>query len=104
MGAVLGHVCAGRGEIDYEEFIAAMLDSRRVAKRKEAVRRSFESLDRDGDGFITVGRRRGCSTLLTWVFCGVWCASRLVGMGLVRAAVFNAHHCLGALAAAAQGA
>ncbi len=26
----------------------------RVAKRKEVVRRSFEQLDRDGDGYITV--------------------------------------------------
>lgn len=43
----------GTGQIDYEEFIAAMLDSNRVARRKEAVRRSFEELDRDGDGYIT---------------------------------------------------
>lgn len=43
----------GSGQIDYEEFIAAMLDSNRVARRKEAVRRSFEELDRDGDGYIT---------------------------------------------------
>lgn len=28
----------GTGQIDYEEFIAAMLDSNRVARRKEAVR------------------------------------------------------------------
>lgn len=27
----------GTGQIDYEEFIAAMLDSNRVARRKEAV-------------------------------------------------------------------
>ncbi|KAG2436595.1 hypothetical protein HYH02_011532 [Chlamydomonas schloesseri] len=43
----------GSGQIDYEEFIAAMLDSNRVARRKEAVRKSFEELDKDGDGFIT---------------------------------------------------
>jgi len=43
----------GTGQIDYEEFIAAMLDSNRVAKRPEAVRKSFEELDKDGDGFIT---------------------------------------------------
>ncbi|KAJ9522840.1 hypothetical protein QJQ45_023626 [Haematococcus lacustris] len=43
----------GTGQIDYEEFIAAMLDSNRVARRKEAVRKSFEELDKDGDGFIT---------------------------------------------------
>jgi len=43
----------GTGQIDYEEFIAAMLDSNRVAKRAEAVRRSFEELDKDGDGFIS---------------------------------------------------
>jgi Ca2+-binding EF-hand superfamily protein len=30
-----------------------MLDSNRVAKRAEAVRRSFEELDKDGDGFIS---------------------------------------------------
>ncbi len=36
----------GSGQIDYEEFIAAMLDSNRVARRKEAVRKSFEELDR----------------------------------------------------------
>lgn len=30
-----------------------MLDSNRVARRKEAVRKSFEELDKDGDGFIT---------------------------------------------------
>lgn len=28
----------GSGQIDYEQFIAAMLDSNRVARRKEAVR------------------------------------------------------------------
>ncbi|KAF5836831.1 kinase-like domain-containing protein [Dunaliella salina] len=43
----------GTGQIDYEQFIAAMLDSNRVARRKEAVRKSFEQLDRDGDGYIT---------------------------------------------------
>lgn len=43
----------GTGQIDYEEFIAAMLDSNRVGRRAEAVRRSFEELDRDGDGFIS---------------------------------------------------
>jgi Ca2+-binding EF-hand superfamily protein len=43
----------GRGQIDYEEFIAAMLDSNKVARRRDAVRRSFEWLDSDGDGFIT---------------------------------------------------
>lgn len=42
------------GTIDYEQFIAAMLDSNRVARRKDAVRSSFEQLDLDGDGFITV--------------------------------------------------
>eukprot|EP00878_Enallax_costatus_P003721 GHUV01003937.1.p1 GENE.GHUV01003937.1~~GHUV01003937.1.p1 ORF type:complete len:229 (+),score=98.19 GHUV01003937.1:2696-3382(+) len=45
---------SGQGMIDYEEFIAAMLDSHRVALRKDAVRRSFEQLDRDGDGYISV--------------------------------------------------
>jgi calcium-dependent protein kinase len=45
---------SGQGVIDYEEFIAAMLDSNRVAKRRDAVRRSFEQLDRDGDGYISV--------------------------------------------------
>lgn len=44
----------GRGQIDYEEFIAAMMDSSRVARRKGAVRRSFQQLDVDGDGLITV--------------------------------------------------
>jgi calcium-dependent protein kinase len=44
----------GQGVIDYEEFIAAMLDSNRVARRRDAVRRSFEQLDRDGDGYISV--------------------------------------------------
>ena len=43
----------GTGQIDYEEFIAAMLDSNRVARRAEAVRKSFEELDKDGDGFIS---------------------------------------------------
>jgi calcium-dependent protein kinase len=43
----------GSGQIDYSDFLAAMLDSNRVARRKEAVRKSFEELDRDGDGFIT---------------------------------------------------
>eukprot|EP00879_Flechtneria_rotunda_P013370 GHRR01013960.1.p3 GENE.GHRR01013960.1~~GHRR01013960.1.p3 ORF type:complete len:146 (+),score=54.78 GHRR01013960.1:753-1190(+) len=45
---------SGQGLIDYEEFIAAMLDSKRVAQRRGAVRRSFEHLDRDGDGYISV--------------------------------------------------
>ncbi|KAF8066328.1 CPK24 [Scenedesmus sp. PABB004] len=45
---------SGRGSIDYEMFLAAMLDSGRVAARRDAVRRSFETLDRDGDGFISV--------------------------------------------------
>lgn len=43
----------GSGQIDYEEFIAAMLDSNRVSRRPEACRKSFEELDKDGDGFIT---------------------------------------------------
>jgi calcium-dependent protein kinase len=38
------------GMIAYEEFIASMLDSQRVAMRTDAVRNSFEKLDRDGDG------------------------------------------------------
>lgn len=29
---------AGAGQIDYEEFIAAMLDSKKVARRRDAVR------------------------------------------------------------------
>lgn len=45
---------SGQGMIDYEEFIAAMLDSHRVAQRNDAVRKSFEQLDRDGDGYISV--------------------------------------------------
>lgn len=55
-----------QGVIDYEEFIASMLDSQRVALRSGAVRSSFEKLDRDGDGYISVqdlaqvcGIRRG---------------------------------------------
>lgn len=44
----------GQGVIDYEEFIAAMLDSRRVVESVDALRTSFEQLDRDGDGFISV--------------------------------------------------
>lgn len=44
----------GQGVIDYEEFIAAMLDSQRVAQCVGAVRSSFEQLDRDGDGYISV--------------------------------------------------
>lgn len=44
----------GQGVIDYEEFIASMLDSQRVALRVDAVRSSFEKLDRDGDGYISV--------------------------------------------------
>eukprot|EP00798_Chlamydomonas_sp_ICE-L_P018948 gene18948-25518_t len=39
-------VIDGHGKIDYEEFIAAMLDSSRC-------RKSFQELDNDGDGFIT---------------------------------------------------
>jgi len=45
---------SGRGTIDYEEFIAAMLDSNKVALQVKAMRSSFEQLDRDGDGFISV--------------------------------------------------
>jgi calcium-dependent protein kinase len=44
----------GQGVIDYEDFIASMLDSQRVALRVDAVRSSFEKLDRDGDGYISV--------------------------------------------------
>eukprot|EP00798_Chlamydomonas_sp_ICE-L_P021962 gene21962-29013_t len=40
----------GSGQIDYEEFIAAMLDSDRVSRRHEACGKSFEELDKDGDG------------------------------------------------------
>ncbi|KAI8464717.1 MAG: kinase-like domain-containing protein [Monoraphidium minutum] len=43
----------GSGRIDYEVFMAAMMDSHRVARKRGAVRRSFEQLDRDGDGLIT---------------------------------------------------
>eukprot|EP00775_Hariotina_reticulata_P011602 gene11602-11746_t len=45
---------SGKGTIDYEEFIAAMLDSNKVALQVKAMRSSFEQLDRDGDGFISV--------------------------------------------------
>jgi calcium-dependent protein kinase len=31
----------GLGKLDYEEFIAAMLDSSKVAKRQHVVRKSF---------------------------------------------------------------
>ncbi|KIY93774.1 hypothetical protein MNEG_14187 [Monoraphidium neglectum] len=44
----------GRGRIAYDEFIAAMMDSSRVMSRKGAARRSFQELDRDGDGVISV--------------------------------------------------
>ena len=35
----------GTGQIDYEEFIAAMLDSNRVARRTEAVSCSWTDMD-----------------------------------------------------------
>lgn len=50
----------GSGQIDYEEFIAAMLDSNRVARRKEAVRKSFEELDRVRGSGLGWGLR-GCN-------------------------------------------
>lgn len=34
----------GLGKLDYEEFIAAMLDSSKVAKRQHVVRKSFEQV------------------------------------------------------------
>lgn len=42
------------GAIEYEAFLAAMLDSARLGARRGALRTSFERLDRDGDGFISV--------------------------------------------------
>lgn len=63
----------GQGMIDYEEFIASMLDSQRVAMRTDAVRSSFEKLDRDGDGYISVQdlhQVRGMESGVGCVFCG----------------------------------
>jgi calcium-dependent protein kinase len=40
--------------IAYEETIASMLESQRVAMRTDAVRNSFEKLDHDADGCISV--------------------------------------------------
>jgi calcium-dependent protein kinase len=41
------------GMINYNDFVAAMLDTACVTKERKAVRRSFEVLDADGDGKIT---------------------------------------------------
>lgn len=41
------------GRVNYNDFVAAMLDTSCVAKEQGAVRRSFEVLDTDGDGKIT---------------------------------------------------
>jgi hypothetical protein len=59
-----------------------MLDSRRVAARVDAVRTSFETFDRDGDGVISVEdmAQVGGSCWLVWQGCaafawtepGVW--------------------------------
>lgn len=46
-------VVDGSSRINYEQFIAAMLDSHRVIQRPAALRRSFEMLDKDGDGVIS---------------------------------------------------
>eukprot|EP01026_Neomeris_dumetosa_P059213 TRINITY_DN5527_c0_g2_i1.p1 TRINITY_DN5527_c0_g2~~TRINITY_DN5527_c0_g2_i1.p1 ORF type:complete len:509 (-),score=62.26 TRINITY_DN5527_c0_g2_i1:494-2020(-) len=40
------------GLVDYHEFIAAMLDRDRMARRKGVLRKSFEMMDNDNDGFI----------------------------------------------------
>eukprot|EP00775_Hariotina_reticulata_P010807 gene10807-10963_t len=43
----------GEGYIDVDEFLAAMLANSNYAKTKDALRRSFDALDHDHDGFIT---------------------------------------------------
>jgi calcium-dependent protein kinase len=63
--------------IDYEEFIASMLDSQRVAQRSDAVRSSFEKLDRDGDGYISVQDLAHVSAVGGVLYCFEFC-----GMGL----------------------
>lgn len=68
-----------QGVIDYEEFIASMLDSQRVALRSGAVRSSFEKLDRDGDGYISVQDL----ALVCGAGRGVWGGSLLFGVSWV---------------------
>ncbi len=61
----------GTGQIDYEEFIAAMLDSNRVARRKEAVR---GGADLCGRRVVRRSRRRVLDCVsapsVTWLRAG----------------------------------
>ncbi|WIA37170.1 hypothetical protein OEZ86_014127 [Tetradesmus obliquus] len=43
----------GEGYVDVDEFLAAMLANSNYTKTKDALRRSFDALDHDHDGFIT---------------------------------------------------
>eukprot|EP00878_Enallax_costatus_P010384 GHUV01010837.1.p1 GENE.GHUV01010837.1~~GHUV01010837.1.p1 ORF type:complete len:453 (+),score=145.23 GHUV01010837.1:840-2198(+) len=43
----------GEGYVDVDEFLAAMLANSNWSRTKDALRRSFEALDHDHDGFIT---------------------------------------------------
>ncbi|KAF8065772.1 CPK1 [Scenedesmus sp. PABB004] len=43
----------GEGYVDVDEFLAAMLANSNYTKAKDALRRSFDALDQDHDGFIT---------------------------------------------------
>ncbi len=62
------------GTIDYEQFIAAMLDSDRVARRQDAVRQSFDKLDCDGE---RPGRRQGRHCRRCWAAPAAWHGGRL---------------------------
>ncbi len=78
----------GSGKIDYEEFIAAMLDSNRVARRKEAVRRSFEELDKVRPAKVSVpgaGSRALCHAILVLASGGGPCS--FVSLACVKACV-----------------
>lgn len=43
----------GEGYVDMDEFLAAMVANSSYSKTKDALRRSFDALDQDHDGFIT---------------------------------------------------
>ena len=46
-------VCAGNGEIDFEEFLGMMTKRMREADSEEEIKEAFVVFDRDGDGYLT---------------------------------------------------
>ena len=45
-------MCAGNGNIDFEEFLQMMAKKMKDTDSEEEVKQAFKVFDKDGDGFI----------------------------------------------------